>query len=212
VTRRVFIRSSQFKESCGAGICGTQMSTRIPTTSAECRGQISLENVGVAIVKLGAMDLAQKEQLADEIVREQQALFTSFLVQKQFGVSYEKMEFLLNILFVCFLAMKESGVTWRKITDDDVDVCMTRYVESVKFGMDQGPEQSQELLKQFIAGHPEQALLAYVQGETADWLKRITPEDSDRYVMLAAANMVNCIGYTNSTGVQRNRKAAKVKR
>jgi hypothetical protein len=88
---------------------------------------------------------------------------------------------------------------------------MTRYVASVKFGMDQGPEQSQELLRQFIAGHPEQALLAYVQAETASWLKRITAEDSDRYVMLAAANMVNCIGYTNSASVQRKRKAAKAK-
>ena len=36
------------------------MSTRIPTTAAECRGKISLENVGVAVVKLGALDVAQK--------------------------------------------------------------------------------------------------------------------------------------------------------
>jgi hypothetical protein len=147
------------------------------------------------------MSLPQKEQLADEIMREQRALFTSFLVQKKFGVSYEKMEFLLNILFVCFLAMKETGLTWPSITDEDVDVCMTRYVESVKFGMDVDLQQSHELIVQFIAGHPEQALLAYVQVETANWLKRVTPEDSDRYVMLAAANMVNCIGYTHSTGV-----------
>jgi hypothetical protein len=177
------------------------MSNQIPTADDECRGKISLENVGRAVVKLGEMSLAQKEQLADEIVREQQALFTSFLVQKKFGVSYEKMEFLLNILFVCFLAMKESGLKWPSITDDDVDACMTRYVESVKFGMDVDPQQSHELIIQYIAVHPEQALLAYVQVETANWLKRVTPEDSDRYVMLAAANMVNCIGYTHTTGV-----------
>lgn len=185
------------------------MSTRIPTTSEECRGKISIEHVGRAVVQLGAMSLAQKEQLADEIVREQQALFSSFLVQKKFGVSYEKMEFLLNILFVCFLAMKESGSKWPKITDDDVEACMTRYVESVKFGMDLDPAQSHELINQFIAGHPEQALLAYVQVETANWLKCVTPEESDRYVMLAAANMVNCIGYAHSSGVQRRRMAAK---
>jgi hypothetical protein len=187
------------------------MSNRIPTTAVECRGKISLENVGVAVVKLGNMSLAQKEQLADEIVREQQALFASFLVQKQFGVSYEKMEFLLNILFVCFLAMKESGLQWPKITDDDVDACMTRYVESVKFGVDLNPAQSHELIVQFIAGHPEHALLAYVQVETANWLKRVTPEDSDRYVMLAAANMVNCIAYSHGAGVPRKRKATKAR-
>jgi hypothetical protein len=177
------------------------MSERIPTTADACRGKITIEHVGRAVVKLGEMSLAQKEQLADEIVREQRALFTSFLVQKKFGVSYEKMEFLLDILFVCFLAMKETGLKWPRITDEDVDVCTTRYVESVKFGMDVDPQQSHELIIQYIAGHPEQALLAYVQVETANWLKRVTPEDSDRYVMLAAANMVNCIGYSHITRV-----------
>ena len=185
------------------------MSNRIPTTAEACRGKISIEHVGRAVVKLGTMSLAQEELLADEIVREQQALFTSFLVQKKFGVSYEKMEFLLNILFVCFLAMKESGLKWPSITDDDVDVCMTRYVESVKFGMDMDPAQSHELVLQFVERHPEQALLAYVQVETANWLKRVIPEDSDKYVMLAAANMVNCIAYAHSTGIGTAHKAAK---
>jgi len=167
-------------------------------TTDACRGKISIEHVGRAVAKLEAMDLAQKEELADEIAREQQALFSSFLVQKKFGISYEKMEFLLNILFVCFLAMKESGLKWSKITDEDVDACMTRYVESVKFGANLDPVQSHELIIQFIAAHPEQVLLAYVQVETANWLKRVTPEDSDRYVMLTATNMVNCIGYAHT--------------
>lgn len=154
------------------------------------------------------MDLAQKEQLAEEIVREQPALFSSFLAQKQFGVSYQKMEFLLNILFVCYLSMAESGLKWPRITDDDVDGCMARYVESVQFGRDLDPAQRHELVLQFIAGHPEQALLAYVQVETANWLRRVTPEDSDRVVMLAAANVVNCIGYVNATEFESRNSAA----
>ena len=194
------------------GIFLTPMYKRIPTTADTCRGKISLKHVGLAVVKLEKMSLAQKEQLAEEIVRDQQALFASFLVQKQFGVSYEKMEFLLNILFVCFLAMKESGLQWPKITDDDVEACMNRYVESVKFGMDLDPEQSHELVIQFIAAHPEQALLAYVQVETANWLKRVTPEDSDRYVMLGAVNMVNCIGYTQSASSKSQHKSKKIDR
>jgi hypothetical protein len=112
------------------------------------------------------------------------------------------MEFLLNMLFVCYLAMMETGLKWPTITDNDVDACMTRYVQSVKFGMDLAPTESHELVLQFIEGHPEQALLAYVQVETANWLKRVTPEDADRYVMLAAANIVNCIGYVQGNGVE----------
>ncbi len=155
------------------------------------------------------MNLAQKEQLAEEIVREQPALFASFLAQKQFGVSFEKMEFLLNILFVCYLSMKESRLKWPRITDDDVEGCMTRYVESVQFGRDLDPAQRHELVIQFIAAHPEQALLAYVQVETANWLRRVTPEDSDRFVMLAAVNIVNCIGYVHGTEFESLNMAAK---
>lgn len=175
------------------------MSNRNPSSTHACRSRISIEHVGRAIAKLDAMDLAQKEQLAEEIVREQPALFYSFLTQKQFGVSYEKMEFLLNILFVCYLSMTETGLTWPRITDDDANGCMARYVESVQFGRDLDPAQRHELVIQFITGHTEQPLLAYVQVETENWLRRVTPEDSDRYVMLAAANMVNCIGYVHGT-------------
>ena len=50
-------------------------------------------------------------------------------------------------------------------------------------------------MKQYIKNHPEPYLLAFVTGETNDWLSRITPEDTDRYVILAAFNLVNCIAY-----------------
>ena len=170
-----------------------------PSTPDTFQGKISIENVRQALVKLEAMDMAHKEQLAEGLAREQPALFASFLAQRKAGVSYEKMEFLLTILFVCYLAMKESGRKWPVITADEVDACMARYVESVKFGMDLDPAQRHELVLQFVAQHPEQALLAYVQVETASWLRRVSPEDSDRFVMLAAVNMVNCIGYARST-------------
>ena len=170
------------------------MTSQFPD-SESCKGRISIDHVKSAVNKLAAMDMAQKEQLAGDIVREQPALFTSFVVQKQFGVSIEKMEFLLEILFICFLAMKESAGQWPKITDDEVDACMTRYVNSIQFGQDLDPSRRHELVLQFVQAHPEQALLAYVQVEVANWLKHIAPEESDRFVTLAATNMVNCIGY-----------------
>jgi len=92
--------------------------------------------------------------------------------------------------------MKETALSWPKIIEDDVDACMTRYVKSVEFGKDIDAEQRHDLVLQFVEQHPEQALLAYVQVEVANWLKRIEPEDSDRFVALAATNMVNCIAYT----------------
>ena len=170
-----------------------------PLSADTVRGKISIARLGQAVAKLQAMNLTDKGQLADELAREQPELFASFLAQRKFGVSYEKMEFLLNILFVCYLSMKETGLNWPAIAADEVDACMQRYIESVKFGMDVDPELRDDLALQFVAEHPEQALLAYVQVETANWLRRVSPEDSDKYVMLAAVNMVNCIGYVQST-------------
>ena len=102
-----------------------------------------------------------------------------------------------------------SGLKWPAITADEVDVCLARYVESVQFGTTVEPKQRHALVLQFVAGHPEQALLAYVQVETANWLRRVSPEDSDRFVMLAAANMVNCIGYLPGTEFDSLSPAAK---
>jgi hypothetical protein len=37
--------------------------------------------------------------------------------------------------------------------------------------------------------------LAYVQVETMKWLTRIVPEESDKYIVLAAWNIANCIAF-----------------
>jgi hypothetical protein len=70
--------------------------------------RISRAAVCRAIEKTRALDRTQKEALADELFRDQPHMFGSFLVQHQLGVSPEKMEFLLELLFVCFQAMKEN--------------------------------------------------------------------------------------------------------
>lgn len=145
-----------------------------------------------AIKKIRAMDMGQKEKLADELFRQQPNMFGSFLVQQQMGVSVEKMEFLLEILFICFQCMKESGLIWPLITEDEQDKQLARYVATVKFGEDLSPTLQDRAMKQYIESHPEQQLVAFVTVEIKDWLNRIIPEDTDRYVMLAAVNLVNC--------------------
>ena len=83
--------------------------------------RISADHLVRAISFVRAMDMARKEQLGEEIFHAQPHLFGSFLVQKRMGVSLEKMEFLLEILFVCFRSMQESGLTWPLITEDDLE-------------------------------------------------------------------------------------------
>ena len=148
-----------------------------------------------AMQKIRAMSMAQKKQLVDELFRAQPTMFGSFLAQQQMGVSPEKMEFLLEILLVCFQAMKESALVWPLITEDEHEKQLTRYVAQVKFGEDMPPALQQQVLKQYIESHPEQPLLAFVTNEIKDWMTRMPPQDSDKYVILTAINFVNCIAF-----------------
>jgi hypothetical protein len=105
------------------------------------------------------------------------------------------MEFAIELLILCFQAMKESGLSWPLITEDGQELQMQIYVTTVKLGEDLSPALRDRLMQQYIENHPEKDLLTCVWSKTADWFKRIVPEDSDRYVMLVAANLVNCIAF-----------------
>jgi hypothetical protein len=157
--------------------------------------RISRNALARAVATVRAMDMKHKEQLADELFRAQPHMFGSCLVQKRLGVSLKKMDFLLDILFICFQAMKESGLTWPLIAEDELDRQLQRYVASVKFGDDLVNTLRDRSMRQYIEDHPEKEMFAYVQVETANWLNRIVPEESDKYVMMAAGNFVNCIAF-----------------
>lgn len=157
--------------------------------------RISRNALTQAIRKVSSMDLKQKEQLADEVFRDQPNMLAASLVLKQFGVSLAKMDFVIDILLICFQAMKESGLVWPVISEDEQERQMRRYVATVKFNEDLSASLKNESLRQYIDNHPEKALLAYVQTETASWLTRVVPEESDTYVMIAAATFVNCIAH-----------------
>lgn len=169
--------------------------------------RISAQALVRAIQKVRAMNLGQKEQRLDVIHLEQPNLLAAVLVQKQLGVSLEKMEFLIDILLICFQAMKESGIAWPLFTEDEQDKQMTRYVASVKFGDDLSAPLQDLALKQYLESHPEQYLLAFVTVEIRDWLSCISAESTDKYVMLAAVNFVNCIAFVPLPASVPTRKA-----
>ena len=100
------------------------------------------------------MDETQKEQLADQLFRAQPHVVASLLVQKQLGVSLEKMDFLVNILLICFQAMKESGMTWPLITEEEQERQMGRFVATVHFGDDPAREFSRSCAEAIHRGSP----------------------------------------------------------
>jgi len=93
--------------------------------------------------------------------------------------------------------MKESGLPWPLITEDDLDLQAKLFSTIARFGDDLSENLRTRSMLQYIEAHPEKELLAYVQVETANWLNRIVPEESDKYVMLAAWNFVNCIAFVS---------------
>ena len=117
------------------------------------------------------------------------------MVQKQLGVSLEKMDFLVQFLLICFQAMKESGLTWPLITEDEQERQMARFVATVQFHDDLRGSLRDRTLREYIETHPEKELLAFVQVETSNWLQRVVPNESDKYVVMAAFNFVNCIAF-----------------
>ncbi|WP_168787767.1 hypothetical protein [Paraburkholderia aromaticivorans] len=157
--------------------------------------RISLDAMARAMRAVEAMNLSQKEALTDELFLAQPHMLGSVLVLPKLGVSMEKTEFAIELLLLCFQAMKASGRAWPPITEDDQELQQRVYVTTVRLGEDLSPMQRDRLMQQYLRNHPEQNLLACIGARTADWLERIDPEDSDRYVMLAAANLVNCIAF-----------------
>ena len=72
---------------------------------------------------------------------------------------------------------------------------MSRLSGSVAFGGGLPADLRDRAVQQYLAGHPEKDLLAFVNDETAQWLQRVAPKESDKYVVMAALNFVNCIAY-----------------
>jgi hypothetical protein len=159
--------------------------------------RISLDHLAAAIRKVRAMSLKEKEVLAEEIHRHQPHMLASCLVQTRLGVEPAAVEFLLNILLVCYQSMKESGLQWPVITEDEQDRQMQRWIGAVQFSEHAMGSAADEAREQYASQHPEQPLLAFVVNETSQWLREISERQaeaqSDKFVMMASINLVNCI-------------------
>ena len=159
--------------------------------------RITVDNLAAAIRKVRSMSLKEKEALAEEIHRRQPHMLASCLVQSRLGVEPAAVEFLLNILLVCYQSMKESGLQWPIITEDEQERQMQRWIGAVQFSEHAMGSAADGAREQYASQHPEQPLLAFVVSETSQWLREISERNaeaqSDKFVMMASMNLVNCI-------------------
>jgi hypothetical protein len=93
--------------------------------------------------------------------------------------------------------MKESGLQWPVITEDEQERQMQRWIGAVQFSEHEAGSAADAARAQYASQHPEQPLLAFVLSETNQWLREISERngeaDSDKFVMMASMNLVNCI-------------------
>jgi hypothetical protein len=155
--------------------------------------KISRTALARAISRVDAMDLQQQENLADEIFKLQPNMLGTVLALPKMGVPADRMGFPIKMLLVCFQSMKKSGVVWPKISEKDQSCQLERWISSVKMGNDLNPSLNMYSTQVYIDAHPEKDLLAYVTTSMAQWLADQPAQESDRYVMMAVQNLVNCI-------------------
>ncbi len=163
-------------------------------------GRISLEHVACAVRKVRSMDLVQKTALIDEIYLKQPNLLASCVVQGRLGADEQTVEFLLHLLLTCYVAMQESGFEWPLIAETDQERELGRTAAAVLFSEQlTDPSVADTARSQYVATHPEQPLVALVIAECTQWLqdlaRRKAEQENDKYVMLAAVNLVNCIAH-----------------
>ena len=139
------------------------------------------------------MTLAQKAAVMDDVHEQQPHMLGSLLVQQQLGVSLERMDVRANILLICFLAMQKARRRWPVITEDLIEQQMDRFVGAMQFQSALSKDIGERALGEYISQHSEQPLLAIVNAELTAGLAGPAPRESDRHLMVAAINYVNCI-------------------
>ncbi|MDM0054017.1 hypothetical protein [Variovorax sp. J22R115] len=152
-----------------------------------------------AAIDVNGMTQAQKVRLADEIFAQQPNLLASVLALSRMGVGMVELEVPLHILFVTFQAMKRSGHTWPIVSEDLQETCMQRLTARVRFNEGLPGELADQVVQQFCDEHPERYLLAFAYGYLGDHDLLRVRTDAEKYLLLAALNLVECVAFVGPT-------------
>jgi hypothetical protein len=152
-----------------------------------------------ADIDVNGMDPAQKVHLADEIFARQPNLLASILALPRMGVGMVELEVPLHILFVTFQAMKRSGHAWPIVTEELQDLCMQRLTARARFNDGLPGDLADQVVQQFCDEHTERFLLAFVYGYLGEHDLLRVRTDAEKYLLLAALNLVECVASVGST-------------
>ena len=154
---------------------------------------VSVAHLAAAITAAASMDIREKERVCDRIYAAQPNLLVSLLAQRSLGVSIPTIDVLLNIIIVLYLAIEASGQVLAIVTEADQERELRRFTATVRFTKGLGSDAFTQSIEQTIAYKREKFLFAYV----VDMLQRTgltdLRDETSKYPILAAINLVNCI-------------------
>jgi hypothetical protein len=148
---------------------------------------------------VNGMGPAEKVGLADEIFAQQPNLLASILALPRMGIGIVELEVPLHILLVTFQAMKRSGHAWPLVTEAVQETCMQRLTARARFSEGLPGDLADQVVQQFCDEHPERYLLAFVYGYLGDHDLLRVRTDAEKYLLLAALNLVECVAFVAST-------------
>ena len=149
-----------------------------------------------AVLRFDSMTFQDRERLAEEVHARQPNLFFSVVVLQRYGATLEQLEVVLNLLLVFYEAMKISGRAWPIISEDVQERCLKRISGRVRFIEGLTQQEQTQATSDAIADHPEQQLLAYVYGKFREHGLLGIETETEKMLMLAALNLVECIAET----------------
>lgn len=156
-----------------------------------------------ADIDVRGMGPAQKVRLADEIFAQQPNLLASILALPRMGVGMVELEVPLHILFVTFQAMRRSDHAWPIVSEDVQDRCMQRLTARARFNDGLPGKLADQVVQQFCDEHPERYLLAFVYGYLGEHDLLRVRTDAEKYLLMAALNLVECVAFVESTNSSR---------
>jgi hypothetical protein len=149
-----------------------------------------------AVLCVERMTFKERERLAEEVHARQPNLFFSVLVLQRYGATLEQIEVVLNLLLVFYEAMKTSGRARPVISEDIQERCLKRISGRVRFIEGLTQQQQAQATSDALVDHPEKQLLAYVFGKFREHHLLGIETETEKMLMLAALNLVECIAET----------------
>lgn len=154
---------------------------------------ITTECLARAIRAWDRMTVASRLAIADRAYVAQPNLLGSFVALNRLGVSLEKTEFAMELFLIAFLAMEESSAEWPCVSEADQERACSRISGMALFSEGLPPYLQFEAAGQVVAQYREKVLLTYAISRVNEWLLEVMPEESDKYVVLAATSLAICL-------------------